>query len=50
MLPAVFASRVQRSTPSRHKLVCTGTLSLDEAQVAIASDWIAAYQKYVEER
>jgi hypothetical protein len=33
-----------------HKLVCKGALSLDEAQTAIASDWIAAYQKYVEER
>ena len=33
-----------------HKLVCKGALSLDEAQAAIASDWIAAYQKYVEER
>ena len=32
-----------------HKLVCEGALSLDEAQAAIASDWIAAYQKYVEE-
>ncbi|MGE3997750.1 MAG: hypothetical protein AB7F37_19415 [Variibacter sp.] len=33
-----------------HKLVCKGALSLDEAQAAIASDWIAAYQKYVEQR
>jgi len=33
-----------------HKLVCKGALNLDEAQAAIASDWIAAYQKYVEER
>ena len=33
-----------------HKLVCKGALSLDEAQAAIASDWIAAYQKYVEVR
>lgn len=32
------------------KLVCKGALSLDEAQAAIASDWIAAYQKYVDER
>lgn len=33
-----------------HKLVCTGAVSLAEAQAAIARDWIAAYQKYVEER
>ena len=33
-----------------HKLVCKGAVSLDEAQAAIASDWIAAYQKYVEQR
>lgn len=33
-----------------HKLVCDGTISLAEAQHAIASDWIAAYKKYVGER
>lgn len=33
-----------------HRLVCEGTLSLGEAQAVIASDWIAAYQKYIEER
>ena len=33
-----------------HKLVCDGTLSLREAQAAIASDWTAAYRKYVDER
>lgn len=32
-----------------HKLVCDGGLSLDEAQTAIAKDWIGAYQKYVEQ-
>jgi hypothetical protein len=30
-----------------HKLVCNGTLTLQAAQCAIATDWIAAYQKYV---
>ena len=30
-----------------HKLVCNGTLTLQAAQRAIATDWIAAYQKYV---
>lgn len=30
-----------------HKLVCAGTITLDEAQTAIRTDWIAAYQKYV---
>ena len=29
------------------KLVCTGQLSLDEAQHSIATDWIATYKKYV---
>lgn len=33
-----------------HKLVCKGALGLDEAQAAIASNWIAAYRKYIEER
>jgi len=33
-----------------HRLVCDRTLSLGEAQAAIASDWIAAYRKYVEGR
>ena len=30
-----------------HDLVCSGQLSLAEAQQAIATDWIAAYKKYV---
>lgn len=29
------------------RLVCVGEISLKDAQVAIATDWIAAYQKYV---
>lgn len=29
------------------RLVCTGHVSLKEAQVAIATDWVTAYQKYV---
>ncbi|MDO8729405.1 MAG: hypothetical protein Q7K26_06050 [bacterium] len=29
------------------RLVCVGTISLKEAQDAIASDWIAAHQKYI---
>lgn len=33
-----------------HRLVCDGTLSLQEAQAAIASDWIAVYRKDVEDR
>jgi hypothetical protein len=28
-----------------HKLVCDGTMSLEEAQVAIKTDWIAAWKK-----
>lgn len=30
-----------------HKLICDKTITMEEAQEAIASDWIAAYQKYV---
>lgn len=30
-----------------HKLVCNGQLSVEDAQHAIASDWIGAYRKYV---
>jgi hypothetical protein len=29
------------------RLVCAGRVTLSEAQVAIASDWIAAYTRYV---
>lgn len=29
-----------------HALVCAGTVSLDEAQHAIATDWMAALKKY----
>jgi hypothetical protein len=31
-----------------HEVVCTGKLSLPEAQKAIAADWIAAYRRFVE--
>jgi hypothetical protein len=30
-----------------HALVCSKTIALDEAQKAIATDWIAAYHKYM---
>jgi hypothetical protein len=30
-----------------NKAVCSGKLTLEEAQKAIATDWIAAYEKYV---
>lgn len=30
-----------------HRLVCAGTIPLTEAQTAVASDWRAAYQKYM---
>jgi hypothetical protein len=30
-----------------HSLVCTGELSLREAQDALAHNWIAAYRRYV---
>jgi hypothetical protein len=32
-----------------HKMVCSGEISLGEAQQAIATDWVAAYRKYVGE-
>jgi hypothetical protein len=32
-----------------HRLVCTGHITLKEAQEAIRTDWIAAYKKYVVE-
>jgi hypothetical protein len=31
-----------------HRMVCEGTISLPEAQREIATDWYAAYLKYVE--
>lgn len=30
-----------------HVLVCAGMITLDDAQVAIRTDWIAAYKQYV---
>lgn len=30
-----------------HKLICAGQVSVEEAQHAIATDWVAAYAKYV---
>jgi hypothetical protein len=30
-----------------HALVCAGRLSIQQAQHEIASDWIAAYQRYI---
>lgn len=30
-----------------HSLVCTGQLTLDEAQKEISTDWVEAYKKYV---
>jgi hypothetical protein len=32
-----------------HKMVCDGKMSLTDAQKAIATDWVAAYRKYVGE-
>lgn len=30
-----------------HRAVCSGKLTLAEAQAAVSSNWIAAYQKYI---
>jgi hypothetical protein len=33
-----------------HKMVCAGDMSLNDAQHAIATDWVAAYRTYIGER
>ncbi len=30
-----------------HKLVCSGQITVEDAQHSIATDWVAAYRKYV---
>jgi hypothetical protein len=30
-----------------HKLICAGRITVEEAQRAIATDWVAAYAKYI---
>ena len=41
-------ARVKDTLENRlHRMVCEGDITLEEAQHAIASDWSAAYQKYV---
>ena len=41
-------ARVKDKLENRlHRLVCAGTISLKEAQDAIAKDWIAAYKRYM---
>lgn len=30
-----------------HKMICDGSINMQKAQLEIAKDWIAAYQKYV---
>ncbi|HUO15492.1 MAG TPA: zf-HC2 domain-containing protein [Verrucomicrobiae bacterium] len=43
----VWNARVKDSLEQRlHEMVCTGQLDLHTAQQDIATDWIAAYQKY----
>jgi hypothetical protein len=32
-----------------HQMVCSGQITLDEARQALATDWVAAYHKYVGE-
>ena len=31
-----------------HQMVCTGSMTLEDAQQAIATDWIAAHRRYVQ--
>lgn len=42
------AAEKDRLEVALHRLVCRGDLALDVAQAAIADDWIAAYQRYVQ--
>lgn len=30
-----------------HALICAGTITLQDAQLAVATDWVSAYHKYV---
>ncbi len=30
-----------------HRAVCAGSITLDEAQKAVAGDWVAAYKRYI---
>jgi hypothetical protein len=41
------ASAKDRTENRLHVLVCQGSISLQEAQDAIRTDWVAAYAKYV---
>ena len=43
------ADRKDELEAELNRLVCAGRLSLEEAQRAIAADWIAAYRRYVGE-
>lgn len=41
-------ARVKDTLETRlHRMVCDGTLSLEAAQQAVATDWVAAYQRYI---
>jgi len=45
---AHWNARVKDKLEERlHELVCSGKLDLETAQHDIATDWIAAYRKYV---
>ena len=41
------ARRKDRLEAKLHRLVCSGAVDLKSAQREIASDWIAAYQRYI---
>lgn len=41
------AHRKDRLEGVLHGMVCRGDITLREAQVAISTDWIAAYEKYI---
>ena len=41
-------ARVKDTLENRlHRMVCDGALSLDAAQEAVATDWVAAYRRYI---
>lgn len=46
--PGTWGAHTKDKLENRlHKLVCAKTITLEEAQKAISTDWIAAYRKYI---
>lgn len=45
--PWTAAKRKDQLENKLHRLTCAGTITLEEAQRAIATDWPAAYHRYI---